>query len=111
MILHEIFRVVSRFPRYISCYIAENRFPLRQCSVLYTAWMGLRRHTFFREYLREYEKFLKTGFSSSHVHGPVRVFGPKKGRKACGTVPLVCAKSNLIRLPLLFSMVYPFGPI
>ena len=32
MILHEIFRVVSRFPRYISCYIAENRFPLGQCT-------------------------------------------------------------------------------
>ena len=31
-ILHEIFRVVSRFPRYISCYIAENRFPLGQFS-------------------------------------------------------------------------------
>ena len=28
MILHEIFRVVSRFPLNISCYIAENRFPL-----------------------------------------------------------------------------------
>ena len=24
MILHELFRVVSRFPRYISCYIAES---------------------------------------------------------------------------------------
>ena len=32
MILHEIFRVVSRFPRYISCYIAERRFPLGQCT-------------------------------------------------------------------------------
>ena len=32
IILHEIFRVVSRFPRYISCYIAENRFPLGQFS-------------------------------------------------------------------------------
>ena len=31
MILHEIFRVVSRFPRYISCYIAENLFSLGQC--------------------------------------------------------------------------------
>ena len=31
MILHEIFRVVSRFPRYISCYIAENQLPLGQC--------------------------------------------------------------------------------
>ena len=28
MILHEIFRVVSRFPLNISCYIAEIRFPL-----------------------------------------------------------------------------------
>ena len=31
-ILHEIFRVVSRFPRYISCYISENRLPLGQCE-------------------------------------------------------------------------------
>ena len=28
---HEIFPVVSRFPRYISCYIAESRLPLGQC--------------------------------------------------------------------------------
>ena len=28
MILHEIFRVVSRFPGYISCYIAENQLPV-----------------------------------------------------------------------------------
>ena len=28
--VHEIFRVVSRVPRYISCYIAENRLPLGQ---------------------------------------------------------------------------------
>ena len=28
LILHEIFRVVSRFPCYISCYIAESRLPL-----------------------------------------------------------------------------------
>ena len=26
--IHELFRVVLRFPRYISCYIAENWFPL-----------------------------------------------------------------------------------
>ena len=34
-ILHEIFRevLVSRFPRYISCYISENRLPLGQCTV------------------------------------------------------------------------------
>ena len=32
MILNEIFRVVLRFPRYISCYIAESRFPLGQCN-------------------------------------------------------------------------------
>ena len=31
MVLHEIFRVVSRFPCYISCYIAENQCPLRHC--------------------------------------------------------------------------------
>ena len=30
MILHEIFRVVSGFPRYISCYIAESRLLLGQ---------------------------------------------------------------------------------
>ena len=28
----ETFRVVSRFPRYISCYVAESRFPLGQCT-------------------------------------------------------------------------------
>ena len=31
--VHVIFRVVSRFPRYISCYIAENRLLLGQCSL------------------------------------------------------------------------------
>ena len=31
MILHELFRVVSRLPRYISCYIAGNQFHLGQC--------------------------------------------------------------------------------
>ena len=30
-ILHEIFHVVSRFPRYILCYISENGLPLGQC--------------------------------------------------------------------------------
>ena len=32
MILHELFHVVSRFPIYISCYIAESRLPLGQCT-------------------------------------------------------------------------------
>ena len=32
-ILHEIFRVVSRFPCYISFYIVENRLPLEQCMI------------------------------------------------------------------------------
>ena len=36
MILHDIFRVVSGFPRYISCYIAESRLSLGQC-ILVTA--------------------------------------------------------------------------
>ena len=31
--LYEIFRVVSRFPPYILCCIAENRFSLVQCTV------------------------------------------------------------------------------
>ena len=31
MILHDLFHVVSRCPRYILCYIAENWFPLGQC--------------------------------------------------------------------------------
>ena len=35
MILHEIFHVISRFPRYISCYIAESRLPLGQCTSVY----------------------------------------------------------------------------
>ena len=30
-ILHEIFHVVSRFPRYILCYISENGLHLGQC--------------------------------------------------------------------------------
>ena len=32
LILHEIFRVISRFPRYISCYIAESQFSLGRCT-------------------------------------------------------------------------------
>ena len=34
-ILHEIFRVVSRFPLYISCYISENQLSLGQCMFFY----------------------------------------------------------------------------
>ena len=33
--LNEIFRVVSCFPRVISCYISENRFPLGQWCMLW----------------------------------------------------------------------------
>ena len=36
MILHEIFREVSRFPRYISCYIAEIRIAF--ITVYYCTW-------------------------------------------------------------------------
>ena len=35
MTLHEIIRVLSRYPRYISRYIAENRFPSGQWSAPY----------------------------------------------------------------------------
>ena len=31
--VHELFRVVSRIPHYISCYITESRLPLGQCRV------------------------------------------------------------------------------
>ena len=33
MILHEIFRIVSRFSHYISCFSVENLFTLGQCTV------------------------------------------------------------------------------
>ena len=33
-ILHEIFHVLSRFPRYISCFIAESQLHLGQCSTI-----------------------------------------------------------------------------
>ena len=35
--VHEIFRVIYRFPPYISCYIAENRLPLVQCTSVYSS--------------------------------------------------------------------------
>ena len=41
MVLNEIFRVVSRFHCYISCYIAENRFFLGQCIPITTVWAQL----------------------------------------------------------------------
>ena len=36
LILHEIFRVVSRFPRYISCYNVESWLPFVQCTTYST---------------------------------------------------------------------------
>ena len=33
-ILHEIFRILSRFAHYISCYFSENRLPLAQCTAV-----------------------------------------------------------------------------
>ena len=42
MILHEIFSVLSRCSRHISCYIAESRFPLGQCSKLRLSSPGLK---------------------------------------------------------------------
>ena len=40
-ILHEIFRIVSRFPHYISCFFAESRFPLGQCP---HAWESVAKY-------------------------------------------------------------------
>ena len=39
MIIHEIFRVLLRSPRYVSCYIADNGLPLGQC--MYTVLLML----------------------------------------------------------------------
>ena len=44
VILHEIFRVVSHFSRYISCYIAESRLPLGQCSYLKNKYFFICRN-------------------------------------------------------------------
>ena len=53
-ILHEPFRVVSRFPSYISCFIAENRFPLGQCSGNCLTKYG----NFFEDISAESEEFV-----------------------------------------------------
>ena len=42
-ILHEIFRVVSHLPHYISCYIVESRLSLGQCTVLYVCKKAYNR--------------------------------------------------------------------
>ena len=46
MILHEIFRVVSRFPRYISCYIS------RKVDFLWDSVMQLGRHSHYTDTLQ-----------------------------------------------------------
>ena len=48
--LHEITRVVSRFPLYISCHIAENRLPLGQCGSW--AWYVSRSRGEFFSWIR-----------------------------------------------------------
>ena len=52
--LNEIFRVVSCFPRVISCDISENRFPLGQCNEIFLifllfehAWASDQRENIF----------------------------------------------------------------
>ena len=49
--LNEVFHVVSRFPCYISCYIAENRLPLGQCTVSIPLVLKFFRNT--GSYVRE----------------------------------------------------------
>ena len=46
MELHEIFRIVSRFPCYISCYITEKRLLWGQCTCTHT-----QTNTIFRSSL------------------------------------------------------------
>ena len=53
----EIFRVVSRLHRYISCYIAENRFPLGQCGTLVQSRAGNENNILERKKLTFAVKF------------------------------------------------------
>ena len=46
--LQEIFRVISRFPRYILCYISENQLPLDSATLFTPAAILLLRHAFKR---------------------------------------------------------------
>ena len=51
--VHEIFLVVSCFPRFISCYIAENQLPLGQCIADYNSmsWLIIFvLHIFWHEF-------------------------------------------------------------
>ena len=70
MIQHEIFRLVSRFPIYISYYIAENRFPLGQCKAcVHKVHTRFKTHfSDFRENFRDYsswaQKFKTIGIFS-----------------------------------------------
>ena len=68
MILHELFRLVSRFPRYISCYIAENRFPLGQCT--YNLWpLANLKKGFMWRYHPPRKKHLKgIVYCKTHCH-------------------------------------------
>ena len=64
MILHEIFRVVSRLPRYISCYIAENRFSLGQWSDSDVSRVAARRMEKLAKDQREKLDKIKTMFNT-----------------------------------------------
>ena len=53
----EIFRVVSRLHRYISCFIAENRFPLGQCGTQVQSRAGNEKNILERKKLTFAVKF------------------------------------------------------
>ena len=65
MILHEIFRVVSRFPRNISCYIAVNRFPLGQ----YIGYVNTPEHFIFTITTKNNDDDVGDTSNSNNNHG------------------------------------------
>ena len=75
-ILHEIFRVLTRFPRYIPCYISENRLPLGQC---------IAREQFPIEKIRQYPPCSLHGNSDRNSPPPTvgSNFSGKPGIMVC----------------------------
>ena len=94
----EIFRVVSRFLRYISCYIAENRFPFGQCCS--TGQVG--------NFLRKDDSCDRTLVIYRTVHCTVFIFMPGDDTNyAAGWVPQ--SMVHVLRsLGMICDFFYPF---
>ena len=91
MILHELFCVVSRLPRYISCYIAENRFPLGQCTRIFFILYCTNISTKSKPYSKIFQHMI--------MKGPAGLETRKiSGSKSHDSVPL-----NMQSLMLVFK--------